>query len=78
MSSSQCFENPPSKNAAYGAGTVQELGGLTAYLTGPPDSKLAILLISDVFGYEVPNLRYGWITGLIITTTILVFHCMMD
>ncbi|EOY05508.1 Alpha/beta-Hydrolases superfamily protein, putative [Theobroma cacao] len=57
MSSSQCFENPPSKNAAYGAGTVQELGGLTAYLTGPPDSKLAILLISDVFGYEVPNLR---------------------
>ncbi|KAK6265901.1 hypothetical protein QUC31_016738 [Theobroma cacao] len=57
MSSSQCFENPPSKNAAFGAGTVQELGGLTAYLTGPPDSKLAILLISDVFGSEVPNLR---------------------
>ncbi|XP_059448769.1 endo-1,3;1,4-beta-D-glucanase-like [Corylus avellana] len=57
MSSSQCFENPPSLSSTCGAGTVQELGGLLTYVTGAPDSKLAILLISDVFGYEAPNLR---------------------
>ncbi|KAF7837223.1 endo-1,3-1,4-beta-D-glucanase-like [Senna tora] len=38
-------------------GTVQELGGLKSYITGPPHSKLAILLISDVLGYETPKLR---------------------
>ncbi|KAK0608325.1 hypothetical protein LWI29_028986 [Acer saccharum] len=48
-----CFGNPPT----YGAGTVQELGGLKAYVIGPSDSKLAVLLISDVFGYEVPKFR---------------------
>ncbi|XP_062150364.1 endo-1,3;1,4-beta-D-glucanase-like [Alnus glutinosa] len=57
MSSSQCFDNPPSLSSTCGAGTVQELGGLQTYVTGPPHSKLAILLISDVFGYEAPNLR---------------------
>ena len=53
LSSSQCFGNPPS----YGAGTVQELGGLKAYVIGPSDSKLAVLLISDIYGYEVPKFR---------------------
>ncbi|KDP40091.1 hypothetical protein JCGZ_02089 [Jatropha curcas] len=57
MSSSHCFENPPTLNPNYGAGTVQELGGLKTYVTGPPDSKLAILLVCDAFGYETPNLR---------------------
>ncbi|KAG2727383.1 hypothetical protein I3760_01G154900 [Carya illinoinensis] len=57
MSSSQCFENPPTLSPTSGAGTTQDLGGLQTYLTGPPHSKLAILLISDVFGYEAPNLR---------------------
>ncbi|KAF3957569.1 hypothetical protein CMV_017428 [Castanea mollissima] len=57
MSSSQCFENPPTLSSTCGAGTVQEFGGLQTYITGSPDSKLAILLISDVFGYEAPNLR---------------------
>ncbi|GKV35368.1 hypothetical protein SLEP1_g43644 [Rubroshorea leprosula] len=61
MSSSQCFENPPSKTTTCGAGYVEEFAGLNTYITGPPDSKRAILLISDVFGYEAPNLRYGWI-----------------
>uniref|UniRef100_A0A7N2LW95 Dienelactone hydrolase domain-containing protein n=1 Tax=Quercus lobata TaxID=97700 RepID=A0A7N2LW95_QUELO len=50
MSSSQCFENPPTLSSTCGAGTVQEFGGLQTYITGSPDSKLAILLISDVFG----------------------------
>ncbi|CAK7355134.1 unnamed protein product [Dovyalis caffra] len=57
MSSSQCFENPPKLNPDYGVGTVQEFGGLKTYVTGPSDSKLAILFISDAFGYEAPNLR---------------------
>ncbi|KAH9682977.1 DLH domain-containing protein [Citrus sinensis] len=62
MSGSQCFENPPklSPGSGCGAGTVQQLGGLNTYVTGsgPPDSKSAILLISDVFGYEAPLFRY--------------------
>ncbi|XVE81517.1 hypothetical protein DITRI_Ditri15bG0070800 [Diplodiscus trichospermus] len=57
MSSSQCFENPPSKSTACGAGSVQEVGGLSTYVTGSPDSKRALLLVSDAFGYEAPNLR---------------------
>ncbi|KAG5567613.1 hypothetical protein RHGRI_002976 [Rhododendron griersonianum] len=57
MSGSQCCENPPALNSSCGSsGSVLELGGLKAYATGPSDSKLAILLISDVFGYEAPNL----------------------
>jgi len=56
-SHSQCLENPPSLSSTSGLGSVQEIGGLKAYVTGPQDSKLAILLISDVFGYEAPNLR---------------------
>ncbi|KAF9679025.1 hypothetical protein SADUNF_Sadunf07G0097100 [Salix dunnii] len=57
MSSPLCFENPPRLTPDYGAGTVQEFGGLKTYVTGASDSKLAILLIADVFGYEAPNLR---------------------
>ncbi|XP_023894324.1 endo-1,3;1,4-beta-D-glucanase [Quercus suber] len=57
MSSSQCFNNPPTLSSTCGEGTVQEFGGLQTYITGSPDSKLAIILISDVFGYEAPNLR---------------------
>ena len=60
MSSSQCFENPPSKNIACGAGSVQEVGGLTTYVTGPPDSKLAILLISDAFGNNAFSKSYQY------------------
>ncbi|KAJ4722354.1 endo-1,31,4-beta-D-glucanase-like [Melia azedarach] len=57
MSSAQCFENPPTTSPTSGAGTVQELAGFKTYVTGPPDSKLAILLISDAFGYEAPLFR---------------------
>ncbi|KAI8561422.1 hypothetical protein RHMOL_Rhmol04G0338500 [Rhododendron molle] len=48
-SHSQCLGNPPNLSLTSGIGSVQELGGLKAYVTGPQDSKLAILLISDVF-----------------------------
>ncbi|XP_059650130.1 endo-1,3;1,4-beta-D-glucanase-like [Cornus florida] len=57
MATSQCFVNPPNLSSTCGAGCVQELGGLKTYITGPQDSKLAILLVSDVFGYEAPKLR---------------------
>ncbi|GAU33451.1 hypothetical protein TSUD_380870 [Trifolium subterraneum] len=58
MSSSHCLENPPNLNSGiHGVGTVLELGGLQSYVTGPSHSKLALILISDVFGYEAPNLR---------------------
>uniref|UniRef100_A0A6N2MGD7 Dienelactone hydrolase domain-containing protein n=1 Tax=Salix viminalis TaxID=40686 RepID=A0A6N2MGD7_SALVM len=50
LSSSQCLENPPNLTPGYGGGTVQESGGLETYVTGPSDSNLAILLLSDVLG----------------------------
>ncbi|CAH2056885.1 unnamed protein product, partial [Thlaspi arvense] len=57
MSSSQCFENPPSiVSSACGAGTVEEIGGLKTYFSGTHDSSRAILLIADALGYETPNL----------------------
>ncbi|PON80189.1 Alpha/Beta hydrolase fold containing protein [Parasponia andersonii] len=59
MSSSRCLENPPSLSSTSGAGTVQEVGGLKTYVTGPLHSNRAILLVSDVFGYDAPNLRYS-------------------
>ncbi|KAH7573709.1 hypothetical protein JRO89_XS03G0196200 [Xanthoceras sorbifolium] len=57
MSSSQCLVNPPTLSPTCGAGTVEELGGLNTYVTGPSDSNLAVLLISDIFGYEAPKFR---------------------
>ncbi|KAK6117277.1 hypothetical protein DH2020_048979 [Rehmannia glutinosa] len=57
MSGSQCCENPPSLSSSSGAGQVQEFGGLTSYVSGPADSSSAVILVSDVFGFEAPNLR---------------------
>ncbi|KAG2727379.1 hypothetical protein I3843_01G150000 [Carya illinoinensis] len=57
MSGPQCCSNPPTLNSNAGAGHVEQLGGLSSYVSGSPDSKRAVLLISDVFGYEAPNLR---------------------
>ncbi|XP_019197224.1 PREDICTED: endo-1,3;1,4-beta-D-glucanase-like [Ipomoea nil] len=57
MSAPHCIANPPKLCYSYGAGKVQQLGGLNCYVSGPLDSKLAILLVSDVFGYEATNLR---------------------
>ncbi|XP_027369011.1 endo-1,3;1,4-beta-D-glucanase-like isoform X3 [Abrus precatorius] len=57
MSGPQCCSNPPILNPNSGIGHVQKLGGLDAYVTGPSHSKLAILMVSDVFGYEAPILR---------------------
>ncbi|MCL7026722.1 hypothetical protein MKW94_003952 [Papaver nudicaule] len=52
-----CCKNPPALNSTSGSGHVEEIGGLKAYVSGSLDSKLGILLVSDFFGYEAPNLR---------------------
>ncbi|RZC92402.1 hypothetical protein C5167_004009 [Papaver somniferum] len=52
-----CTKNPPALISSSGYGHVEEIGGLKAYVSGSLDSKLRILLISDFFGYEAPNLR---------------------
>ncbi|CAA2993137.1 endo-1,3 1,4-beta-D-glucanase-like [Olea europaea subsp. europaea] len=57
MSGPQCCENPPTLSSSIGAGHIDELGGLKCYISGTSDSKLAVILCSDVFGYEAPNLR---------------------
>ncbi|KAK7363691.1 hypothetical protein VNO77_05842 [Canavalia gladiata] len=57
MSGPECCSNPPILNPNSGNGHVEKLGGLDTYITGPSDSKLAILMVSEVFGYEAPKLR---------------------
>ncbi|XP_068331586.1 endo-1,3;1,4-beta-D-glucanase-like [Pyrus communis] len=54
---SECFNNPPPLSSTSGPGTLLQLGGLMTYVAGPSESKLAILLISDIWGYENLNLR---------------------
>ncbi|KAJ4769244.1 alpha/beta-Hydrolases superfamily protein [Rhynchospora pubera] len=59
MATTQCCDNPPVLNHASGKGTlVDNFGGLKAYIAGSFDaSKPAIVLVSDVFGFDAPNLR---------------------
>ncbi|XP_040364225.1 endo-1,3;1,4-beta-D-glucanase isoform X1 [Rosa chinensis] len=57
VSGPQCLEHPPNLNGTSGAGSVIKVGGLKAYVTGPSHSKLAIILASDIYGFEAPNLR---------------------
>ncbi|KAM7257663.1 hypothetical protein ACFE04_013404 [Oxalis oulophora] len=57
MSGPECCSNPPTLNPNCGAGHVEKLAGIDSYVTGSPDSKFTIILITDVFGYEAPNSR---------------------
>ncbi|KAK4731881.1 hypothetical protein R3W88_024869 [Solanum pinnatisectum] len=57
MAGTQYCENPPALSSSSGHGSVFELRGLKTYVSGSSDSQKAILLISDIFGYEAPNLR---------------------
>lgn len=50
MSGPQCCANPPTLNPSSGGGHVEKLAGLDAYVSGSPDSKRAVLFVSDVFG----------------------------
>uniref|UniRef100_A0A0D9WG89 Dienelactone hydrolase domain-containing protein n=1 Tax=Leersia perrieri TaxID=77586 RepID=A0A0D9WG89_9ORYZ len=58
MASPQCCANPPALNPAGGEGkVVDSFGGIKAYISGADDSKAAVILASDVYGFEAPNLR---------------------
>ncbi|CAN4093483.1 unnamed protein product [Withania somnifera] len=57
MSGPQCCENPPALSSNSGNGSVLQLGSFNTYVSGPSNSKHAILFVSDVYGYEAPNLR---------------------
>ncbi|KAK9084024.1 hypothetical protein Scep_030495 [Stephania cephalantha] len=57
MSGHQCCDNPPTLSASSGNGRVEDVGGVKSYVSGFIDSNAAVLLVSDVFGYEAPNLR---------------------
>ncbi|ESQ47470.1 hypothetical protein EUTSA_v10021426mg [Eutrema salsugineum] len=57
MSDHQCTENPPNLDPNSGSGQVEKLGGLDTYVSGSTHSKLAVVLVSHVFGYETPQLR---------------------
>ncbi|KAJ6904104.1 endo-1,3(4)-beta-D-glucanase-like [Populus alba x Populus x berolinensis] len=57
MAGPQCCAHPPTLNPISGAGHVEKVGGLDSYVSGSRDSKLAVLLVSDIYGYEAPNLR---------------------
>ncbi|XP_057771838.1 endo-1,3;1,4-beta-D-glucanase-like [Salvia miltiorrhiza] len=57
MSGSQCCENPPTLSSGSGSGKVEEIGGLSSYVSDPAHSKAVVILISDMFGYEAPLLR---------------------
>ncbi|XP_043709269.1 endo-1,3;1,4-beta-D-glucanase-like isoform X2 [Telopea speciosissima] len=57
MANPQCVQNAPTLSASSGVGFVQEFAGLNTYISGSLDSKFAILLVSDLFGYEAPNFR---------------------
>ncbi|PON81444.1 Dienelactone hydrolase [Trema orientale] len=57
MAGAQCCSNPPTLDPNSGAGSVEQLGGLNTYISGSPNSKFAVLFVSDIFGYEAPNIR---------------------
>ncbi|KAL5065305.1 hypothetical protein RYX36_027042 [Vicia faba] len=57
MSGPECCSNPPKLNPSAGSGHVDKIGALDAYVAGSPNSNSAVLLVSDIFGYEAPNLR---------------------
>ncbi|CAN7049210.1 unnamed protein product [Brassica rapa subsp. trilocularis] len=50
MSGHQCTENPPKLDPNSGSGHVEKLGGLDSYISGSTHSKLAVVLVSHVFG----------------------------
>ncbi|KAB5545424.1 hypothetical protein DKX38_013536 [Salix brachista] len=58
MSGPQCCANPPTLNPSSGAGHVENVGGLDSYVSGSPHSKLAILLVSDVYAESDMFVRF--------------------
>ncbi|KAL9997843.1 putative dienelactone hydrolase, alpha/Beta hydrolase [Helianthus debilis subsp. tardiflorus] len=57
MSGPECCKNPPAISSGGESGEVLQIASLNSYVSGKPDSKIAVLLVSDVYGYEAPKLR---------------------
>uniref|UniRef100_A0A0C9S9C2 TSA: Wollemia nobilis Ref_Wollemi_Transcript_8227_954 transcribed RNA sequence n=1 Tax=Wollemia nobilis TaxID=56998 RepID=A0A0C9S9C2_9CONI len=58
MAGPQCCESaPPTDHPPVGVGRVETFHDLKVYVTGSSDVKAAVILISDIFGYEAPKLR---------------------
>ncbi|KAL2510639.1 Uncharacterized protein Adt_16239 [Abeliophyllum distichum] len=52
MSGPQCCENPPTLSPSSGVWSAVVIGGLKSYFSDPSDSKLAVIIASDVYGCE--------------------------
>ncbi|KAG2371250.1 uncharacterized protein HKW66_Vig0214240 [Vigna angularis] len=57
MVGSECYSNPPILNASSGVGYDTNIAGVNTYVTGSPLAVLAIVLVSDIFGFKPPLLR---------------------
>ncbi|KAK7363686.1 hypothetical protein VNO77_05837 [Canavalia gladiata] len=58
MSGVGCYSNPPIVNATSEAGHVQNIAGHSCYVAGSLHLySLAIILVSDVYGYKMPLFR---------------------
>jgi len=68
MSGPQCCSNPPSLNPGGGVGHVDKVGGVDSYFTGSPHSKLAVLMLSDVFGINFISLSFFFLIKLFFDT----------
>ncbi|KAK4746208.1 hypothetical protein SAY87_012520 [Trapa incisa] len=65
MSGPQCCENPPTLNPNCGSGHLERIAGLNAYVTGLPESKFTVVLVSDIFGITPPSLRSPLVSFLV-------------
>ncbi|KAJ0729405.1 hypothetical protein HanLR1_Chr07g0252551 [Helianthus annuus] len=51
MSGPQCCANPPDiSSGSRQDDHLEVIGGLTSYTAGSPASKLAVILLSDIYG----------------------------
>lgn len=77
MSGPQCCSNPPTLNPSSGSGHVEKFGGLDTYVTGSPDSKRAILLVSDIFGTCPPVISKIYLFFICFSILHLFLHYMI-
>ncbi|MFS7910126.1 putative dienelactone hydrolase [Helianthus anomalus] len=53
MSGPACCDNPPGVSSGEESGQIKKIASFNFYVSDNPDSKLAVLLISDIYGTEV-------------------------
>ncbi|XP_027930000.1 endo-1,3;1,4-beta-D-glucanase-like [Vigna unguiculata] len=57
MVGSECISNHPILNVSGGVGYVTDIAGVNTYVTGSRLAILAIVFISDIYGFKPPLLR---------------------